>query len=293
MKGVLLAGGRGSRLGPATVAVNKHLLPVFDKPLIYYPLSTLMLSGIREIVVVTGPNDLAAIRSLLGTGDHLGLHISYAQQDEPLGVADGLMRARPSFADEPVTLALGDNVFHGAEFGLRQASASSRDSAQIYGVRVPDPSRYAVAEIDANGRLVSIAEKPEQPKSHWIVPGLYIFPPDVWDICATLTPSIRGELEIADVLSRYLAHDRLDIQLVSRASFWIDAGTPKSLLDAANHVSTLTSLHGDLVASPEEIAFRQGWIDVTGLAAACERLEGSEYGGRLQRIWLAGGTSVC
>ena len=282
MKGVLLAGGRGTRLGPASAVINKHLLPVFDKPLLYYPLATLMLSGIRELVVVTGPSDLRPIRELLGYGDHLGVSISYVQQDEPLGVADGLARARSEVGDGPVTLILGDNVFHGTEFGLGQSQVYSGDSAYIFGVRVPDPSRYAVAEMDPSGRLVSLVEKPDVPKSPWIVPGLYVFPPDVWDVCSQLQPSSRGEFEVADVLSRYLEHGRLNIRLISRASFWTDAGTPRSLLDAANHVATLTSLHGELVASPEEIAFRQGWIDESGLRAAIARLEGSEYADHLR-----------
>ena len=282
MKGVLLAGGRGTRLGPASAVINKHLLPVFDKPLLYYPLATLMLSGIRDLIVVTGPNDLGPITELLGFGDHLGVNISYVQQDEPLGVADGLARARSKVGNGPVTLVLGDNVFHGTEFGLGQSQVYSGDSACIFGVRVPDPSRYAVAEIDPSGRLVSLVEKPDVPKSPWIVPGLYVFPPDVWDFCSQLQPSSRGEFEIVDVLNRYLDQGRLNIRLISRASFWTDAGTPRSLLDAANHVATLTSLHGELVASPEEIAFRQGWIDESGLRAAIARLDGSDYADRLR-----------
>lgn len=283
MRGVLLAGGRGTRLGPASKVINKHLLPVFDKPLLYYPLSTLMLSGIRDLVVVTGPRDLGPIRKLLGSGDHLGVSISYVQQDAPLGVADGLAKARSAVGDGPVTLVLGDNVFHGSEFGLGLSQVYSGESAYVFGVRVPDPSRYAVAEMDPGGTLVSIVEKPDVPRSSWIIPGLYVFPPDVWDFCSQLQPSSRGEFEIAEVLTRYLEQGRLNIRLVSRASFWTDAGTPRSLLDAANHVATLTSLHGELVASPEEIAFRQGWIDAAGLRAAIDRLDGSEYADCLRR----------
>lgn len=286
MKGVLLAGGRGTRLGPASAVVNKHLLPVFDKPLIYYPLSTLMLSGIRDLVVVTGPRDLVSLKRLLGNGNHLGIQISYRQQDEPLGVADGLMRAGAEFGDEPVTLVLGDNIFHGVEFSLGLSQVYEDGMASIYGVRVPDPSRYAVVEIGARGEMLSLVEKPAAPKSHWAVPGLYVFPPDVWDFCSQLQPSSRGELEITEVLARYLAQNRLGIRLVSRASFWTDAGTPKSLLAAANHVATLTSLHGELVASPEEIAFRRGWIDEAELESAAKRLDGSEYADRLRRCLL-------
>ena len=282
VRGVLLAGGRGTRLGPASAVINKHLLPVFDKPLIYYPLSTLMLSGIRDLVVVTGPSDLPPIQHLLGSGGHLGVHISYVIQEEPLGVADGLMRARSEFGDEPVTLVLGDNVFHGAEFGLGLSQAYTEGAAGIYGVRVPDPSRYAVAEIDPDGRLISLVEKPEVPRSPWVIPGLYVFPPDVWKFCSQLQPSSRGEFEIVDVLTQYLDQDRLNIRLVSRASFWTDAGTPRSLLDAANHIATLTSMHGELIASPEEIAFRQGWIDEPGLKSAINRLDGSEYAEHLR-----------
>ena len=283
MKGVLLAGGRGTRLGAASIAVNKHLLPVFDKPLIYYSLSTLMLSGIRDIVVVTGPADIHPIKHLLGSGDHLGIDIHYAIQNEPLGVVDGLLKARPYFGNGPVTLVLGDNVFHGSEFGLNLSEAYVEGKATIFGIRVPDPSRYAVAEVDDAGRLQSIIEKPEHPRSQWIVPGLYVLPSDVWDVSSTVRQSIRGEYEIADVLNAYLIQERLTIKLVSRASYWTDAGTPQSLLHAANYVETMTGIHGELIASPEEVAFRLGLINKSDLLETIQRLEGSDYANLLRQ----------
>ncbi len=284
MRGVLLAGGRGTRLGAASLAVNKHLLPVFDKPLIYHPLSTLMLAGVRDVTIVTNPGDTEVLRQVFEEGEHLGIAISYVVQSEPRGVVHGLLQAASGETAGPVVLILGDNVFHGTEVGLSLSSAYVEDSATVFGVHVPDPSRYAVVEFGPSGEAVSIVEKPEIPLSNWIIPGLYIFPPDVWDVAAQVEPSTRGEYEVADVLSHYLALNRLQVERLSRASFWIDAGTPQSLLAASNHVETMTSMRGEIVSSPEEIAFRQGWIDDEGLRLALARLQGSDYAERLLRL---------
>ena len=284
MRGVLLAGGRGTRLGAASLAVNKHLLQVFDKPLIYYPLSTLMLAGVRDITIVTNPGDTGAFEAVLGRGEHLGITISYAIQSEPRGVVHGLLQATSGGDDGPVMLILGDNVFHGTELGLNLPSAYVENSATVFGVHVPDPSRYAVVEFETSGAVASIVEKPGDPLSNWIIPGLYLFPPDIWEVSRQVTPSSRGEYEIADVLSHYLALDRLQFARLSRASFWADAGTPQSLLAASNHVETMTNMRGEIVSSPEEVAFRQGWIDGEGLRLSLARLQGSDYAERLLKL---------
>lgn len=284
MRGILLAGGRGSRLGPASLVVNKHLQQVFDKPLIFYPLSTLMLAGIREIAVVTNPRDIPALKALLGSGDGYGLSLTYVAQESPLGVVDGLRQAEGMGSDQDIALILGDNVFHGPEFGRLLAANFSDRVATAFGVHVADPSQYAVIESDGAGRPIAIHEKPVAPPSNWAVPGLYFFPRDVWEVASEISMSRRGEYEIADLLGCYLERNRLMITKVSRASFWTDAGTPASLLAAANYVESITSRHGELVSSPEEIAFRQGWISADCLLTTAARLDGSDYGTRLRSL---------
>lgn len=280
MRGVILAGGRGTRLGAASLAVNKHLQQVYDKPLIFYPLSTLMLAGIRDVTIVVNPDDEHVFRGLLEAGEHLGIQISWAVQSEPKGIVDGLLAAK-SRDEQPVTLVLGDQVLYGTDVGFSLGEEYVPGEATVFAARVPDPDRYAVIEFAPDGRPCAVEEKPAQPRSHWVLPGLYIFPPDVWTVAADVRPSARGEFEVVDVVRHYLEECRLNVKAMSRATFWIDAGTPDSLLAASNHVASVTKRHGELVASPEEVAYRQGWINTGQFEAAISRLAGSDYAERL------------
>jgi glucose-1-phosphate thymidylyltransferase len=279
MKGILLAGGRGTRLLPATLAVSKQLLPVNDKPLIYFPLSVLMLAGIRDILLITTPEDLPQIRRLLGDGSRLGLRLDYAEQDEPNGIAEALVIGADHIGGDPVALILGDNVFHGYSFQerLRQECAAV-DGCVLSGYPVRDPHRYGIAETDAAGRLLSIEEKPRTPRANRAIVGLYLYDPDVVDIVKNIAPSARGELEITDVNRAYLERGRARVVDLGRGFAWLDAGTPESLLQASQYVQLLEQRQGVRIACLEEIALRMGYID----AEACHRLgvelEKSTYG---------------
>ncbi len=279
MKGILLAGGRGTRLLPATLAVSKQLLPVNDKPLIYFPLSVLMLAGIRDILLITTPEDLPQIRRLLGDGSRLGLRLDYAEQAEPNGIAEALVLGADHIGGDPVALILGDNVFHGYSFQERlRQECDAVDGCVLFGYPVRDPHRYGIAETDAEGRLLSIEEKPRTPRSNRAIVGLYLYDHDVVDIVKNITPSARGELEITDVNRAYLERGRARVVDLGRGFAWLDAGTPESLLQASQYVQLLEQRQGVRIACLEEIALRMGYID----AEACHRLgvelEKSTYG---------------
>ncbi|MFE1525543.1 glucose-1-phosphate thymidylyltransferase RfbA [Streptomyces rochei] len=285
MKGILLAGGHGSRLHPLTLAVSKQLLPVNDKPMIYYPLSVLMLAGIREITVISTPHDLPQIRRLLGDGSALGLQLDYVEQPVPGGLAEAFILAADNIGDDPVALVLGDNVFHGNNFyEILQSAAHEVDGCVLFGYPVEDPERYGVGVTDAEGRLVSIEEKPARPSSNRAIVGLYFYDNDVIDIAKNLRPSPRGELEITDVNLHYLRRGKARLVDLGRGFAWLDAGTPHSLLAAGQYVSVLEQRQGVRIACVEEVALRMGFID----AEACERLgarlPASAYGAYVRSI---------
>jgi len=279
VKGIVLAGGTGSRLWPITRAVSKQLLPVYDKPMIYYPLTTLMLAGVRDVLVITTPHEAEQFRALLGNGSQWGIALSYAQQPAPNGLAQAFVIGREFIGSESCALVLGDNLFygHGLVDHLRRA-AQRKVGATVFGYHVSDPERYGVAEIDANGRVLSIAEKPAHPKSHYAVTGLYFYDNDVTSIAASLQPSARGEYEITDINSEYLARGQLHMEVLGRGFAWLDTGTHDSLLEAATFIATLEKRQGLRVAVPEEIAWRNGWIDDEALARQGRELGKSEYG---------------
>ena len=289
MKGILLAGGTGTRLYPLTRVVSKQLLPVYDKPMVYYPLTTLMLAGIRDILVVCTPVDLPRFRDLLGDGTQWGLRVSYAAQPRPEGVAQALVIGRDFLGGEPVALVLGDNLFYGQGLSgvLRRAAAHDR-GATIFGYYVRDPRRYGVAEVGADGRVLSIEEKPARPRSSYAVTGLYFFDGRAPEIAAGLRPSARGEYEITEVIRAYLDTGELRIELLGRGFAWLDTGTHDSLHEAGSFIQTLENRQGLKVASPEEIAYRLGWIDADGLRALAQPLAGSDYGDYLLRLLREG-----
>jgi glucose-1-phosphate thymidylyltransferase len=285
MKGIILAGGSGTRLYPMTMAASKQLMPVYDKPMIYYPLSTLMLAGIREVLVITTPHDAPAFQGLLGDGAQWGMAISYAVQPEPRGLAQAYTIGADFVAGGPSCLVLGDNIFFGHGLSELMASARARTSgATVFAYHVADPERYGVVEFDAQMRARSIAEKPAAPKSNWAVTGLYFYDAQVVDIAANLAPSPRGELEITDVNAAYLERGLLNVELMGRGYAWLDTGTPDSLLEAAEFVATLERRQGMKIACPEEIAFRSGFIDATGLEACAERHGKSAYAAYLRGL---------
>jgi glucose-1-phosphate thymidylyltransferase len=262
MRGIILAGGRGSRLQPLTLAVSKQLLPLYDKPMIYYPLSILMLAGIREILVISTREDLPAFHRLLGDGSQWGLRLSYTEQAEPRGLPEAFILGREFVKREPVCLILGDNVFFGQGLGdtVRRAAALE-EGALIFAYPVRDPKRYGVVEVDSQGRIVSIEEKPQNPRSNYAIPGLYFFDGKVSDFAATLNPSARGELEITDIQRIYLDRGELRVDVLGRGVAWLDAGTPESLLQAANFIQAVEERQGLMISCPEEIAFRMGYVD--------------------------------
>ena len=279
MKGIILAGGTGSRLYPLTHVVSKQLLPIYDKPLVYYPLSTLMLAGIREILVISTPSDLPRFEQLFGDGSRWGLDLRYAVQPNPEGLAQAFVIGREFVGAGPVALILGDNIFYGHGFGETLRDAASRDEgATIFGYYVRDPERYGVVEFEEGGRAVGLEEKPLEPRSHYAVTGLYFYDNRVLDIAANLTPSARGELEITDVNVEYLRRDQLRVEIMGRGMAWLDTGTHDSLLQAADFVKTIEERQGLKVACPEEIAYRMGYIDAEQVVRLAEPLKNNNYG---------------
>ena len=286
-KGIILAGGSGTRLYPLTIAVSKQLMPVYDKPMVYYPLSVLMLAGIREVLIISTPTDLPNFKKLLGDGANLGLKFSYAEQPSPDGLAQAFHIAGDTgfLKGEPSALVLGDNLFYGAEFVNSLAEASARTTGStIFGYHVANPTDYGVVEFAKDGRVLSLEEKPKQPKSNYAVPGLYFYDADVVKLAKSLKPSARGELEITDLNRLYLEQGKLHVELFGRGTAWLDTGTHDSLIEAAQFVHVLENRTGLKIACIEEIAYKQGWIDRAGLEANIQKLGKSAYGQYLKRL---------
>ena len=282
MKGIVLAGGSGTRLYPITKGVSKQLLPIFDKPMVYYPISVLMLAGIRDILIISTPHDLPGFRRLLGDGSDFGVQFTYAEQPSPDGLAQAFLIGREFIGDDSVCLVLGDNIFHGAGFsGMLQsavATAEQEGKATVFGYRVNDPERYGVAAFDAEGNCTSIEEKPEQPKSNYAVVGLYFHPNSVVDIAAGIRPSARGELEITTVNQVYLEREQLKVQTLGRGFAWLDTGTHESLSEASTYIEVLEKRQGLKVACLEDIAYTQGWLTADDLRRIAEPMRKNQYG---------------
>ncbi len=287
MKGIILAGGTGSRLYPITQVTSKQLLPIYDKPMIYYPLSTLMLAGIRDILIISTPSDLPKFEHLLGDGHNFGIQLSYALQESPDGIAQAFLIGKSFIGDSPCALVLGDNIFYGNGFTdmLRKARSRAQDGrATVFGYYVKDPERFGVVEFDKNEKVISIEEKPKAPKSNYAVTGLYFYPSGVSDLAAKVTRSPRGELEITTLNQMYLDRMLLDVELMGRGYAWLDTGTVESLLDAAKFVHMIEERQGMKISAPEEIAYRFGWISKTDLLNAANNYGKSPYGEHLRHV---------
>lgn len=288
MKGIILAGGAGTRLYPLTMVTSKQLLPIYDKPMVYYPMSTLMLAGIRDILIISTPVDTPRFEELLGDGSQFGLNLSYKVQPSPDGLAQAFILGEEFIGDDACAMVLGDNIFYGNGFGdlLKAAAADAEKNARatVFGYYVPDPERFGVVEFDENGKAVSIEEKPKNPKSNYAVTGLYFYPKGVSAMANEVKPSARGELEITTLNEMYLHKDILDVQLLGRGFAWLDTGTMESLLDAAEFIHMIQHRQGITISAPEEIAFRNGWIDKAKLVESAERYGKSPYGEHLKAV---------
>jgi len=285
MKGIILAGGSGTRLHPVTRVLSKQLLPVYDKPMVYYPLSLLMHAGIREILIISTPRDLPAFEDLLGDGSHLGMRFEYCEQPSPDGLAQAFILGKEFIDGQPSCLVLGDNILHGHDLGgMLSRCASLTDGARIFGYYVRDPERYGVVEFNDNGHAISLEEKPAKPKSHFAVPGLYFYGPDLCDLATDLKPSVRGELEITDLNRIYLERNQLDVEVLGRGYAWLDAGTHKSLIEASSFIHAIEERQGLKVGCLEEIAWRSGWIDTDQLGQLAISAGKSSYGEYLREL---------